>query len=158
MVAILIISTKLTTLGFLKIKVFWNKGLFGVIICAHDVANKILSRDSNYIVDVTMWPNSGNSNIPVREVNHNLNFIRTWAKGALSSVSIKGLALDVALKFWNSEAKALKLKVRKFWGIIPTYVEITGKKLVGGLFAPSPFVYRAKNNPKEKNEKRYRLS
>ena len=105
-----------------------------------------------------MWPNSGNSNIPVREDNHNLNFIRTWAKGALSSVSIKGLALDVALKFCNSEAKALKLKVRKFWGIIPTYVEITGEKLVGSLFAPSPIVYRAKNNPKEKNEKGYRLS
>ena len=29
-------------------------------------------------------------------------------------------------------------KVRKFLGLIPSFVEVTGEKLVGGLFAPSP--------------------
>ena len=29
---------------------------------------KILSRDSNYIVDVGMWPEFGNSSVSVREV------------------------------------------------------------------------------------------
>ena len=29
-------------------------------------------------------------------------------------------------------AKGLKLKVRKFWGLTHTFVEVTGEKLVGG--------------------------
>ena len=37
----------------------------------------------------------------------------------------------MALKFYISVAKGLKLKVRKFWWLIPTFVEITGEKLVG---------------------------
>ena len=34
--------------------------------------------------------------------------------------------------------KRLKLKVRKFWGLIPTFVEVTGEKLVGGSFWSPP--------------------
>ena len=41
-----------------------------------------------------------------------------------------GLALGVALKFYKSVAKELKLKVRGFLGLIPTRIEVTGKKLV----------------------------
>ena len=44
----------------------------------------------------------------------------------------------MALKFFMSVAKWLKLKVRKIWGLIFTFVEVTGEKLVGGLFAPPP--------------------
>ena len=33
-------------------------------------------------------------------------------------------------------AKGLKLKVRKFWGLTPTFAEVTGEKLVvKGVFA-----------------------
>ena len=53
-------SAKMTTSDLLKIKVFWNKG-YDVIIYVHDVTNKIISRDSNYIVDVVMWPKFDNS-------------------------------------------------------------------------------------------------
>ena len=67
MVTILMMSAKMATLGLLKIKVFWNKG-YDVIISVHDVTNKILLRDSNYIVDVVMWPKFGNSSISMREV------------------------------------------------------------------------------------------
>ena len=67
MVTILMMSTKITTPGLLKIRVFWNNG-YDVIISVHDVTNKILSRDSNYIVDVVMWPKFGNSSISMREV------------------------------------------------------------------------------------------
>ena len=49
MVTILMISAKMDTLGLLKIKL-------------------VLLRDSNYIVDVAMWPKFGNSNISIREV------------------------------------------------------------------------------------------
>ena len=55
MVTILITSTKMATLGLLKMKELWNKG-YDNIISVHDVSNKILSRDSNYILDVVMWP------------------------------------------------------------------------------------------------------
>ena len=55
MVAILILLAKLGTPGFLKKKLFWNKG-YEVIIFAYAVGNNILSRNSNYIVDlVVMW-------------------------------------------------------------------------------------------------------
>ena len=67
MVTILMMSAKLATLGLLKIKVFWNKGYY-VIISVHDVNSRILPRDSNYVVDVVMWPRFGNSRISMREV------------------------------------------------------------------------------------------
>ena len=47
-----------------------------------------------------------------------------------------GLALAMALKFYTSLRKGLKLKVRKLWEPIPTFVEVTGEKLVGGSFCP----------------------
>ena len=40
----------------------------------------------------------------------------------------------MASKFYTSVAKVLKLKVRKFWGLISAFVEVTGEKLLGGLF------------------------
>ena len=60
-------SAKMATPGLLKITVFWNKG-YDVIISVDDVINKILSSDSNYIVDVFIWPKFGNCNISMREV------------------------------------------------------------------------------------------
>ena len=57
-VIILMMPAKVTTPDLLKTKVFWNKGY----------ANKILSRDSNYIVDVVIRPKFHNSNISIREV------------------------------------------------------------------------------------------
>ena len=60
-------SAKMATPGLRKIKVFWKKG-YDVIIFVNDVTNKILSRDSNYIVDVVTWPKFGNSSISMGEV------------------------------------------------------------------------------------------
>ena len=40
-----------------------------------------------------------------------------------------GLALIMVLEFYCSMAKRLKLKVRKFWGQIPTFEEVTGENL-----------------------------
>ena len=61
-------SAKMATQDLLKITTFWSKG-YDVIIPVDDANNKILSSDSNYIVDVFMWPKFGNSGISVREVN-----------------------------------------------------------------------------------------
>ena len=60
-------SAKMATSDLLEIKVFWNKD-YDVIIYVHDVSNENLSRDSNYIVEVVMWPTFGDSRISMREV------------------------------------------------------------------------------------------
>ena len=49
-----------------------------------------------------------------------------------------GLTLGINLTFYASVAKGLKLKFRKFWGLTPTFVQVTGKKLVGGMFLDPP--------------------
>ena len=60
-------SAKMATPGLLKIMEFWNKG-YDIIISVDDINSKILWHDSNYIVDVFMWPKFGNSSISMREV------------------------------------------------------------------------------------------
>ena len=60
-------SAKLATLGLLKIKVFRSKG-YDLIISVHDVTNKMLSHDLNYIVNLVMWPKFGNFSVSMREV------------------------------------------------------------------------------------------
>ena len=47
-------SGKMATLDLLEIKIFWNKG-YDVLTFVNEVTNKILSGESNYIVDVIMW-------------------------------------------------------------------------------------------------------
>ena len=144
MVTILMMSAKMATLGLLKIKVFWNKG-YDVIISVHDVTNKILSRDSNYIVDVFMWPKFGNCSISMREVittsilwgfdrKNRLFEGLSWFK-----FNNLGLALSTNLKILHQCAKGLKLIARKFWGLILTFVEVIWKNLVGGgVLLPTP--------------------
>ena len=53
MMTILRMSAKIATLGLLEIKIVWNKG-YDILISAYDVANQILSDDSNYIADVVI--------------------------------------------------------------------------------------------------------
>ena len=67
MIEILMMSENVATPSLLKIKVFLNKS-YDVIFSVHDVTNKILSRDVNYILDVVMWPKLGNSGATLKEV------------------------------------------------------------------------------------------
>ena len=84
------------------------------MIFEHDVTKKILLRGSNY-----------------ERSYHNLNFIRkndsfqgcSWFK-----FNNLQLALGMALKFYTSVVKGLKLKVRKFLGLISMSVEVAGEK------------------------------
>ena len=62
-------------------------------------------------------------------------FFKGWSWFKFNNL---GLALGTNLKFYTSVAKGLKLEVRKFWGLIPTFVEVTGEKLIGGTFWPPP--------------------
>ena len=54
-----------------------------------------------------------------------------------------GVALGTNLKFYTSVEKGLKLKVRKSWGLIPTFAEVTVEKPVGRTFLP-PILNRVK--------------
>ena len=60
-------------------------------------------------------------------------FLRGWSSFKFNSF---GLALGTNLKFYTSVEKGLKLKVRKFLGVVPTFGEVTGEKLVEGSFYP----------------------
>ena len=48
--------------------------------------------------------------------------------------------MNLALNFYTSAVKGLKHKVRKIWGQIPKFVEVTEEKLVGDLFARKPSI------------------
>ena len=48
-----------------------------------------------------------------------------------------GTGIRYGLEIFTSVAKGLKLKVRKFWGLTPTFAEVTEENLVGvGAFYP----------------------
>ena len=127
MVTILTMSAKMATQGLLKIKKgFLRKG-YDVIIFVHDVTNKILSCDSNHIVNVVMWSKFGNSSISVKEViitsilkwfDKKNRFFEGWSWFKFDNL---GLALVTNFKFYTSMAKGLKVKVRRFWGLISTF-------------------------------------
>ena len=95
MVTILMISTEMANPGLFKIKLYWNKD-HDLITSVHDVTKNILSLDSNYIVDAVMLSCFKFNNLRLAQVAN--------------------------LKFYTSVVKGLKLKVRKFLGLIPTFV------------------------------------
>ena len=81
--------------------------------------------------------------------SYNINFIRIWPEKpgffrgwSWLKFNNLGLALGANLTFYASLSKGLKLKVRKFWGAILTFAEVTGEKLVGGggLFGPPSWI------------------
>ena len=122
MVAILMMSAKSATPDLLKIKVFWNKRYYVI-----HVTIKNLSRDLNYLVDAFMWPMFGNSSISMREViiiwilqgsDKKKQFF--WGVFLELKFNNLGLTVDVALRFYISVATVLKLKLKKFWGIVFT--------------------------------------
>ena len=60
-------SAKMAALDLLKKKVFW-KQIYDVIVSVRDVTNKVLLGESNYIVNMIMWPKLGNSSISMRGI------------------------------------------------------------------------------------------
>ena len=78
--------------GLLEINVHWNKG-YDVIISAHDVTNKILSCDSNYIVDAVLQQSFVTLAFPQEKLSY-LHFYKdlirknNFLRGGLGSSSI----------------------------------------------------------------------
>ena len=107
-------SVKLATLDLLKIKILWNKG-YNITISVHDITSKSLSCDSNYVVNMVLWPKIGNSSISLRE----LSWIWQKNKKFLGMFLVQlqqylGLALGTGLKFYTS--KRVKTKSQKGLG------------------------------------------
>ena len=95
MVTILMKSTKIATLGLLKIKVFWNRDC-DIIISTHDVTNKILPRDSNYTVDVVMCPNVIKTLFFIRRKAAEVAlFLNSWHTWQTLSTTVSNLSKDV---------------------------------------------------------------
>ena len=67
MVAILMMSAKIATAALLKIKFFRKKAMTSNFLSMTS-PKKILLRDSNYNINMVMWPKFGNSIISVRKV------------------------------------------------------------------------------------------
>ena len=146
MVTILVMSAKLDVPGLLGIK----NNRYGYITPDYDVIKKILSRDSNYIVDVVKWPKFDNCSISIWEfiITSILKGFDLKNRFFSGDVLIKfnnfGLALCMIFKFYSSLTKAIKLQVKKFWRLILAFVEVTGEKMVGGgrafcsPFSPHP--------------------
>ena len=65
----------------------------------------------------------------LKDLIRKTTFFEGWSGFKLNNL---GLALGMVLKFYASMVKRLKLKVRKFLGLIPTFVKVTGENLVGG--------------------------
>ena len=69
-------SAEVATLGLLKIKLFWNKG-YDVKSSAHDLTNKVLSGESNYILDLIMWPVAKGLKLSQKVLGANFNVCRS---------------------------------------------------------------------------------
>ena len=138
-------SEKLATLGLPKMKLFQNK-VYDATIFVFGVTNK----DSNCIVYVVMWPKFGNSTSLWEELSQPEFYKNLTTKIILfegcSWFKFNKLrqALGVALKFYTSVVKGLKLKVIKFLGLIPTFVEVTREKLVGNVKIPPSWIGQRK--------------
>ena len=94
MVAILMMSAKMASLGLLKIKVFWNK-CCDVRIYGHDGTNHFLSCESNCMV---MWPKFGNfSIIYMRERGVDLVLVEVELIGTGSKFGLEILQWCISL-------------------------------------------------------------
>ena len=135
MVTILMISAKMATLGLLKIRIFWNKGYDIIISWRHPQI---------FITWFKFYYRCGHVTKVwqlyhfYEKSYHNLDFIRIWLEKPFFfegwswfKFNNFGLALDTNLEFYTSVAKVLKLKVKNIWRPNPTFVEVTGEKLVG---------------------------
>ena len=55
-------------------------------------------------------------------------FFEEWSWFKFNNLGFTG-----GINFYTSMTKGLKLKIRMFWELIPTFVQVTEEKLVGGV-------------------------
>ena len=140
------ISAKMATPDLLRIMVFWNE-CYDVIISVitspaklYHVIQIILqmcSCDQSLVTVAFLWEKLSQLQF-YRDLTRETVFFEGWSLFKFNNLR---LALGANLKFCTSVTKGLKIKVRKFWGLIHTFVEVTGEKLVVGPFCLPPFAH-----------------
>ena len=132
-------SAKMATPGLLRIMVFWNE-CYDVIISVitspgkfYHVIQIILqmcSCDQSLVTVAFLWETLSQPQ-SYKDLTRKTAFFEGLSSFKFNNL---GLALGTNLTFYTSVAKGLKLKVRRFWEVNPTFVEVTRKRLVGGPF------------------------
>ena len=61
----------------------------------------------------------------VKDLTRKNNFLEGWSRFKFNNL---GLPLGKDLKFYKTVPKGLKLKVKVFCGLIPTFVKVIGEK------------------------------
>ena len=111
-------SAKMAAPVLLKIKILWNK-VYYIIYSVYYVTNNILSYDSNYTMDVVMWPKVDNSSTCIREViitsilsgfDQKSCFFEGWAWFKFNNL---GLALGT---IFHQSVERVKTKSQKVLG------------------------------------------
>ena len=91
------------------------------------------SCDQSLVTPAFLWENLSQPQF-YKDLTRKTTFFEGWSRFKFNNL---GLAPGTNLKFYTSVAIGLKLKVRKSWGLIPTFVEVAEEKLVGGgAFCP----------------------
>ena len=93
---------------------------------------KMCSFDQSLVTIAFLWEKLSQPQF-YKDLTRNTTFFEGWSWFKFNNL---GLAQGTSLKFYISVAKGLKLKVRNVSVLIPTFVEVTGEKLVGGPFPP----------------------
>ena len=82
---------------------------------------EICSCDQSLVTLAFLWEKLSQLQF-YKNLNRKAAFFKGWSWFKFSKL---GLALDADLKFYISVARWSKLKARKFWGLIPMFVEGT---------------------------------
>ena len=101
------------------------------------------SSDQSLVTVAFLWEKLSQSQF-YKDSTRKTSFFEGWSWFKFNNL---GLAVETNLKFCTSLVKGLKLKAWKFWGLIPTFVEVRGEKLVEGTFLhppPTPMLNRVK--------------
>ena len=90
-------SVNLTTPSLLKRKIFRNES-YDVIIFDYGATKKVLSRDSDDIVDLVLRPKFGNSSVSVREV---IIISILWESDQKNHFLMDGLGSSSIIRDWH---------------------------------------------------------
>ena len=138
-------SAKVAAPALLKINAFWNK-VYCVIYSVYEVTNKILSHESNYSMDVVMWPKFGNCHICIREViitSILWAFFEGWSWFKFNNL---GLALRTNLKFYTSLNRVNSIEVDSTWLQLRKSFPLSTLTLIRTLLHSTPSsVYHTSN-------------
>ena len=98
---------------------------------------QVCSCDQSLVTVAFLWEKLSQSQF-YKDLTRKTALFEGWSWFKFNNL---GLAVGTNLKFYTSVVKGLKLKVKKFWVLIPTFVEVTDGKLIkgeGGFLPPIP--------------------